>query len=61
MMERFGGKTTVILMMHRPRLAKAADQVLFMQGGRLLADGRHQDLLENVREYRALWAFPDTA
>ncbi len=55
LMRRFEGKTTVILITHRPRLAETADQVLFMQSGRLVAAGGHRELLRACPDYSALW------
>jgi ABC-type multidrug transport system fused ATPase/permease subunit len=52
---RFGNETTLILITHRPGLAEQADQVLFMKGGRLVRQGRHEYLLEDSAAYRQLW------
>ena len=32
-----------------------ADQILVMDNGRLVANGKHKDLLESSEEYRKLW------
>ena len=57
--KRFGGGTTMMLITHRPQLAEIADQVLFMQAGRLLGAGLHFDLLAGAEAYAALWAQAD--
>ena len=56
LMNRYAGKTSIIIITHRPRLASIADQVLFMKAGRLVARGKHEDLLRSVPAYADLWA-----
>ncbi|MDC7693526.1 ABC transporter ATP-binding protein [Asticcacaulis sp. DXS10W] len=54
--QSFEGRTTLVMVTHRLRLAQTADHVLFMKGGRLEAFGRHLDLVESVPAYAQLWA-----
>ncbi|BEV12052.1 ABC transporter ATP-binding protein/permease [Asticcacaulis sp. DW145] len=54
--QSFEGRTTLVMVTHRLRLAQSADHVLFMKGGRLEACGRHVDLIETVPAYAQLWA-----
>lgn len=51
-----GAKTTVIAVTHRPSIAEAADQVLWMQAGQLAAIGDHTELMATCPDYRAVWA-----
>lgn len=52
---RHRGRTTLILITHRPGLLGEADQVLFLRGGRLTA-GRHADLFASTPDYRVFWS-----
>ncbi|MBA9026624.1 thiol reductant ABC exporter subunit CydD [Peribacillus huizhouensis] len=45
-------KSTVITVAHRLYTIQDADQILFLKNGRLVAAGRHDDLIERVTEYR---------
>ncbi|MGN6210536.1 ABC transporter ATP-binding protein [Asticcacaulis sp.] len=56
---RYGRETTLVVICHRIELAGLADKVVFLSGGRLLAHGRHQDLLAASTEYRCLWTARD--
>ncbi len=47
------GRTTIIIA-HRPSTIALAEQVAFMDKGRVLAQGTHQQLLEDVAQYRDL-------
>lgn len=46
---------TVVLVSHRMRMAVPAQQILVMDGGRLVGAGRHDELLDTCDEYRRLW------
>jgi ABC-type multidrug transport system fused ATPase/permease subunit len=48
------GGMTIIAVASRPSLVAQADQVVVMSQGRVLATGRHEDLMETVLEYRDL-------
>ncbi|RWZ52178.1 thiol reductant ABC exporter subunit CydD [Halobacillus fulvus] len=43
---------TVITVAHRLHTIREADQILFLEKGKLVATGRHEELLESVHEYR---------
>ena len=51
---RFQPGHTLIFLAHRPATVKAADRVFVLQGGRLVAAGRHDDLLAGNELYRLL-------
>lgn len=44
----------VLLVTHRMAVAAAADRILVLDGGRLVGDGGHDDLLASCAPYRAL-------
>lgn len=44
--------STVITVAHRLHTIKNADKILFLEKGRLVASGTHDELLESVTEYR---------
>ncbi|QBE49286.1 ABC transporter ATP-binding protein [Leucobacter triazinivorans] len=46
--------TTVLVVAHRPSTVALADRVAVMSRGRIVAVGRHADLLRTSAEYRAL-------
>lgn len=56
-----GGHTTVVLVAYRRATIALADQVAFVQGGRIVAVGRHEELTATVPAYRELVAAYDTA
>jgi len=47
------GRTSIVIA-HRLRSAERADRVIMIDGGRIIADGRHDDLVETSPEYRRL-------
>ncbi|AIO67905.1 ATP-binding cassette domain-containing protein [Burkholderia oklahomensis] len=53
--ERLGKRTTLVLITHRIANVEAADQVLFLSGGRLVAAGPHRRLVDTCDEYRTFW------
>jgi len=46
---------TVLMICHNLHAAMRADQILLMQEGRLVASGRHEELLRNCQHYQLLW------
>ena len=46
--------TTVLMVASRPSTISLADDVVFMAGGRVLAHGRHEELMATVPAYRHL-------
>ncbi|EIZ82190.1 MULTISPECIES: peptidase domain-containing ABC transporter [Methylobacterium] len=51
----WGRDRLLILVTHHLAAARQADRILILDGGRLLGDGRHDDLLREVPLYAALW------
>src|SRR6266436_1157454 len=49
------GRTTIIIA-HRPATIALADRVVLLDGGRAIADGTHEDLLEQSERYREVLA-----
>jgi len=49
----------VILVAHDPELAARADQVVYLEGGRLAGFGAHRALLAALANYRSLWGRQD--
>jgi ATP-binding cassette subfamily B protein len=54
------GRTT-ILVAHRRSTLRLADRIVVVDGGRVVAEGRHEDLLASSALYRGLLAGPDDA
>ncbi|HGD5392641.1 TPA: ABC transporter ATP-binding protein [Streptococcus agalactiae] len=48
------GKTLIVIAHKLPSIIDA-DQILVMDHGRLVANGKHKDLLESSADYRKLW------
>ncbi|KAE9530429.1 ABC transporter ATP-binding protein [Testudinibacter aquarius] len=46
---------TVIMIAHRLSSITSADQILYMEQGRIIAQGNHHDLLQSASAYRTLW------
>jgi ATP-binding cassette subfamily B protein len=46
---------TVVLISHQLSAAAACDRILVIEGGHLVQEGRHPDLLEAPGTYRRLW------
>ncbi len=53
--EVMSGRTTIIIA-HRPATIALADRVLLLEGGRIVAEGTHDSLLQNEPRYRELLA-----
>ena len=49
------GGRTVVLITHHPPLLAAADRVLFLSGGHVAEEGRHEELLARRGAYAALF------
>ena len=45
------GRGTTLLVTHRVDLLRQAPRILFLEGGRLVGDGRHDDLVSSCPEY----------
>lgn len=50
--KQLANHSTVITVAHRLHTIKNADQILFLEKGRLIASGTHEELLKSVTEYR---------
>ncbi|MFN9569954.1 MAG: ABC transporter ATP-binding protein, partial [Cyanobacteriota bacterium] len=48
-------KRTVVLISHQLSAAAACDRILVMEAGRLVQEGRHEDLVVAPGTYRRLW------
>jgi ATP-binding cassette subfamily B protein len=53
--EVMSGRTTLIIA-HRPATIALADRVVLLDGGRVVAEGTHDDLLEQSERYREVLA-----
>lgn len=53
--DRLGHGSTLVMITHRIANAMAADQVVFLSGGRLAAIGTHHRLMNECSEYRSFW------
>ena len=49
------GRTTIVIA-HRPATIALADRVVLLDGGRIVAEGTHESLLESSRRYREVLA-----
>jgi ATP-binding cassette subfamily B protein len=49
------GRTTIVIA-HRPATIALADRVVLLSGGRVVADGTHDSLLESSPAYREVLA-----
>jgi ATP-binding cassette subfamily B protein len=45
------GRRTILIVTHRLAAVRAADQIIVMDGGRIVAAGRHEDLLASSQYY----------
>ncbi|MCO1659331.1 ABC transporter ATP-binding protein [Pseudonocardia humida] len=53
--ERLVAGRTVVMVTHRPRTARHADRVVFLDGGRIVESGGHDELLRGGGPYSEYW------
>lgn len=49
------GKYTIIIIAHRLSTIKNADRILVLDKGKIIAEGKHHELLNNCLEYKKLY------
>jgi len=54
--ERLMAGRTVVMVAHRMRTVRRADRVVFLAGGRIVAEGSHDELLRRDGRYADFWA-----
>jgi ATP-binding cassette, subfamily B, bacterial len=60
-LERAVRGRTVVTVSHQLALAARADRVIVLQGGRVVEQGRHSELLDQDGHYAALWALQQSS
>ena len=53
--ENLRGKQTLIMIAHRLSTVINCDKLFLMSGGKVIAEGSHEELLKNSEEYRRLY------
>ncbi|GAA0239695.1 ABC transporter ATP-binding protein [Actinomadura nitritigenes] len=54
--ERLAAGRTVVMVAHRMRTVRRADRVVFLDGGRIVEEGAHDELLRRGGRYAGFWA-----
>lgn len=54
--EKIGENRTIVLIAHRLSTVIHADRILYMEDGKILAEGSHEELLKNCEAYRLLYS-----
>lgn len=52
---KLAGERTLIVISHRLNILANADNIVVLDQGRVIGEGRHPDLLESCEIYRSLW------
>ncbi|MYW00908.1 ABC transporter ATP-binding protein [Streptomyces sp. SID3343] len=58
--ERLMAGRTVVMVAHRMRTVRRADRVVFLDGGRIVEDGTHDELLRRAGRYADFWNISTT-
>jgi ATP-binding cassette subfamily B protein IrtB len=58
--ERLMAGRTVVMVAHRMRTVQRADRVAFLEGGRIVEQGSHDELLRRSDHYAGFWEIPMT-
>jgi ATP-binding cassette subfamily B protein len=53
--ERLMAGRTVVMVAHRMRTVRRADRIVFLDGGRVVEEGRHEELLRRGGRYAEFW------
>jgi ATP-binding cassette subfamily B protein IrtB len=53
--ERLMAGCTVVMVAHRLRTVRRADRVVFLDGGRIVEEGSHDELLRRGGRYADFW------
>ncbi|GAA2728471.1 ABC transporter ATP-binding protein [Actinocorallia aurantiaca] len=53
--ERLMAGRTVVMVAHRMRTVRRADRIVFLDGGRIVEEGRHDELLHHGGRYADFW------
>lgn len=53
--ERLMAGRTVVMVAHRMRTVRRADRVVFLDGGRIVEEGGHDELLRRGGHYADFW------
>ncbi|WP_433356086.1 ABC transporter ATP-binding protein [Microtetraspora malaysiensis] len=53
--ERLMAGRTVVMVAHRMRTVRRADRIVFLDGGRIVEEGSHDELLDHVGRYAGFW------
>ncbi|MGY2149477.1 ABC transporter ATP-binding protein [Nocardia gipuzkoensis] len=58
--ERLMAGRTVVMVAHRLRTVQRADQIVFLDGGRVVEQGSHEELLRHGGHYADFWEMTET-
>ena len=54
--ERLMAGRTVVMVAHRLRTVRSADHIVFLDGGRIVEEGGHEELLRRGGRYAEFWS-----